>query len=272
MKNLFTCILVFAFVSGSLFGQNVLFSENFNSFQGFGDRVPGWQGGVGFRVYIGHGVGQSPTNKGLGKSFSANAPLDSIATPWFGPVQSNSVLTFNTRSTTYIGTSPSFTYRPTASDQFFLLGAAEDDSLNYLLLKDLKADYQAAQGLGFFTVNESLNSFAGKRMKVKFKSRCASTENPWQDIDNVEVTSVTHVRPGKQTDGGFEISPNPGNGLFKVQLGKEKTRNYKLFNALGSLIEEGSLTQFQDQLDFRQQHKGIYFLRIGETTRRIIIR
>jgi hypothetical protein len=109
-------------------------------------------------------------------------------------------------------------------------------------------------------------------MKLKFKSRCASTENPWQDIDNVEVTSVTHSRAIKQTDGGFEISPNPSNGLFKIQLAKEKTRTYKLFNALGSLIAEGNLSQAQEQLDLRHQPKGIYFLRIGETTRRIVIR
>ncbi len=272
MKKPITHLLIWALFVSTSFAQSVIFSENFNGFQGFGDRVPGWQGGLGYRVYIGHGEGVSPANKGLAKVFSANAPFDSSITPWFGPVSNNSVVSFITRTTTFAGTSPVFNYSPTGSDQFLLFGASENDSLNYSLVKDLLPDYQAAQGLGFFPISESLSGFAGQRIKLKFRSRCASTDNPWQDIDNVEVSSLTNVKNIKQITEGFQISPNPGTGIFRIQLGKEKTRNYKLFNALGSTVAEGQLQLNQEILDLSSQHKGIYFLRIGETTRRIVVR
>jgi|GEM_PF-1144867 len=274
MKKLLSQLLLWIFVVSTTVAQNVNFSENFNAYQGIGDRVSGWQGGsFGFKVYIGHGEGTSPANKGLAKGFGANAPLDSTITPWFGPVSGQSTLSFITRSSTFLGNSPIFNYVPSGADQFLVLGASESDSMNYILLRDLFADYQSAQGLSFFTVNESLSEFAGQRMKLKFRSRCANTSNPWQDIDNIEVTTVSNTKPVKQqVQEGFQISPNPGHGVFRVTIGKEKTRNYKLFNALGSLVAEGQLQTQHENLDLRAQHKGIYFLRIGETTRRIVIR
>jgi len=273
MKNFITYLFVWALIGFSASAQTVLFSENFNSYNGFGDAVLGWKGGsFGFRVYIGHGEGISPNNKGLAKSFGPNNSTDSAITPWFGPVTSSSALSFITRTATYIGVTAGFRYIPSSNDQFLVLGASENDSTNYTLVKDLFSVYQGAQGTNFVTVNESLSTFAGQRMKLKFKSRCTNNDLPFQDIDNVEVTSVTSVKYPQQITEGFQISPNPGNGLFQIQIAKEKSRTYKLFNALGSLVAEGQLIPNQETLDFRAQHKGIYFLRIGETTRRIVIR
>lgn len=67
----------------------------------------------------------------------------------------------------------------------------------------------------------------------------------------------------------FRISPNPSNGVLKV------TSNFagavQLVDLNGALISEEHISQGMTELDFSSVKKGIYLIRIGEKTSKIVL-
>lgn len=53
--------------------------------------------------------------------------------------------------------------------------------------------------------------------------------------------------------------PNPGNGLFSLDLEEGLTGEMKVYNALGSLVQEGPITR---NVDLRGFENGVYTIRL----------
>ncbi len=74
----------------------------------------------------------------------------------------------------------------------------------------------------------------------------------------VEDRNATHVLEN------VLVSPNPGNGLYYVQLGELHDIAYKVVNALSGVIVTGNISETSGfDLDLSQQPSGIYYLLIG---------
>lgn len=75
--------------------------------------------------------------------------------------------------------------------------------------------------------------------------------------------SAETVGVGEYSMDGFKVYPNPANGIFTV----EGTGHLTVMNLLGQEI----LTQEIDGKAILELPKGIYFVRLGSTTRKIVV-
>ena len=60
----------------------------------------------------------------------------------------------------------------------------------------------------------------------------------------------------------IQISPNPGHGIFTLQIANADTCNPKLevFNILGEVIYQNSIGGLRTEIDLSNQAKGAYFV------------
>jgi hypothetical protein len=92
-----------------------------------------------------------------------------------------------------------------------------------------------------------------------------------------EVTVDNTVGLGENSDGTVNISiyPNPGNGLFNLLITGNSTgiQELRLTNILGETILSESLTLnslLAYELNLEELPDGVYFLKVGDITRKII--
>lgn len=87
-----------------------------------------------------------------------------------------------------------------------------------------------------------------------------------------DITTSIEVIDLEETP--FQVSPNPSNGIFKVNLkNAEQSVNYRVTSVLGALVKAGTFTSTKQQINLTNQPKGVYFLTIEKTnqTKKIII-
>lgn len=83
----------------------------------------------------------------------------------------------------------------------------------------------------------------------------------------VEYGIGVNVKNNKVSEAGLSVYPNPSDGLFKINLGREMNNTrYEVFNAIGSLVKSGVFTQDNPHLDLRGNSKGLYLLRTYGTS------
>ncbi|MCB0806754.1 MAG: T9SS type A sorting domain-containing protein [Bacteroidales bacterium] len=71
----------------------------------------------------------------------------------------------------------------------------------------------------------------------------------------------------------LEIYPNPGNGDFTIQANASvNTNEISVFNTSGQLVYKTPITAGANKLDLKHLEKGIYFVKAGDLSRRILIR
>lgn len=68
------------------------------------------------------------------------------------------------------------------------------------------------------------------------------------------------------------VYPNPGNGEFTVLLKGVQNSSYAIIDALGRVIQTGSLFEGQNKIDFMQKEKGVYYLEVSTSTDRFVER
>lgn len=71
-------------------------------------------------------------------------------------------------------------------------------------------------------------------------------------------------------DTNFSISffPNPTQGLLTVNI--ETTTSFEVYSSLGQILMSGEITPSKKQIDFSGFDKGIYFVRLGSQTIKVI--
>lgn len=71
-------------------------------------------------------------------------------------------------------------------------------------------------------------------------------------------------------ENNFDISvyPNPTNGFVTVNV--TNPVHFEVYSALGQRLLSGELTQSEKQLDFSNFQKGIYYVRVGNETLKIV--
>ncbi len=71
-------------------------------------------------------------------------------------------------------------------------------------------------------------------------------------------------------ENNFDVGvyPNPTQNFVTVNI--QTTAQFKVYSALGQLLLSGELTQNEKQIDFSNFEKGIYYVRVGNETLKIV--
>jgi spore coat protein CotH len=80
-----------------------------------------------------------------------------------------------------------------------------------------------------------------------------------------DVTAVAD-RPISE---GFRMYPNPTDGIITIVGGKD---DYRITNMLGQVLMTGSIHGEMQQVDVSQLPAGLYFVIVGEVTKKVVVR
>lgn len=82
-------------------------------------------------------------------------------------------------------------------------------------------------------------------------------------------TAVTGVKEGEREV--TSVYPNPSEGIFYINIGKGlRESNYILFDSMGRRLESNTLVDGLNSLDVSNYSNGIYFIKIGTQSIRLI--
>ena len=95
----------------------------------------------------------------------------------------------------------------------------------------------------------------------------------YSDIHGIEEDGSSTPSTGSGTAGAFTIYPNPTNGILNVGLSHCGSRpEYRISNLMGQTVITGQIAGETQQIDVTALPKGMYFITVGETTRKFVIR
>ena len=80
-----------------------------------------------------------------------------------------------------------------------------------------------------------------------------------------DITSVSENLASE----GFRVFPNPTNGLITIVGGSGE---YRIANVLGQVLMTGSMQGDSQQVNVSQLPAGMYFITLGESTRKLLVR
>lgn len=101
-----------------------------------------------------------------------------------------------------------------------------------------------------------------------FKDDANTQGSGFYFIDDVLVMQDTTVRIMETiTASSLTIYPNPTGGKFQIQSSKSQIEKVQIYDLFGRLV----LRTNEPQVDMNGFAKGVYVLRVGEATRKIIL-
>lgn len=270
-------ILSVALICGTTFfsmGQSLL-TENFDSYQGFGDNLTGgWSSGQ-FKVYI-RNLNSTTTTKLCQVNINQFHKTDSLTTPSFGPLAATASLQFQSKLCSYTGSFPTLGYVPGAGDQMLAYISA-DGGTTYQLLQDMTSSYTQT-GNTFTDFNIPISGFEGQNVKVKFKVIRGTTGTEWYtDFDNFDISNITSVQP-VLSSVPFSLVPNPASGRLVSVIAPDFSdkAQVEVFNILGTRVLETTLHAGHVTLNLADLDPGIYVVRLREakitTAKRLILK
>jgi len=98
-------------------------------------------------------------------------------------------------------------------------------------------------------------------------------ENNPNDSVMLHVYYTVYGLSVNEEEGSFKMYPNPTSGIVNVELQNPITDQPMLYNALGRVVQVkwNHISDLQLLADLRGLPKGIYFLKLGSTTERIVL-
>ena len=78
---------------------------------------------------------------------------------------------------------------------------------------------------------------------------------------------------GENTENQFNIYPNPTNDILFVEtrLIASLPAAYRITNLMGQTIMAGQITAETQQIDVATLPKGMYFITVGDETRKFVV-
>ncbi len=116
------------------------------------------------------------------------------------------------------------------------------------------------------TIAISQNTTAIDSLEIQINGgKLAGTSLSVDDIMN----GITGIRQFTQNKN-FEIYPNPTTGSVILTNELSYAEKIEVYNSLGVLVYNSQLKDAKTEIDLSQQPKGIYFIRVGSVTKKII--
>ena len=89
------------------------------------------------------------------------------------------------------------------------------------------------------------------------------------------IYAELHNGVDEPSENGFAVYPNPTHGILVVETFPEtsSTNNeYHITNLMGQTVQTGSLTAETQQIDVSDLPQGMYFISVGDMTRKFVVR
>lgn len=245
------------------FAQTYPYGEGFEGMPN--TQVPvGWGGSM--KVLSNHGINDL---KAICARVSSAVTVDSAITPLIGPLTSSSVLSFQYK----IIDQAIYPSTPTNLD--------EGDSIEILISTDsvnyhtvfLITDNNHNTSFNFVKKKVFLSQYAGSNANFKIRCHYGSGASFYVDIDTVAVkdepqTGINDL--SKKT--AFSLYPNPCSIATGLWIESENYNDLTVFNMLGEAVLESKIQNLKSKIDFPANwNPGIYFVQIGNVTRKLIV-
>ena len=95
------------------------------------------------------------------------------------------------------------------------------------------------------------------------------------DRDCDEVYQELHDGIDELSDGVFSIYPNPTSGILVVEtqcFASQQAPTYRITNVIGQTLMSGTITTETQQIDVTNLPAGMYFITVGDATRKFVVR
>ena len=242
-------------INNSTKAQTITYSNDFESYQGFGN-IPATFGG-GMKVYATHGTS---TSKGLCINFSQFVSKDSTITPASPILPAGSTFHFDYRYVTYAGGFVSFDYILTSDVLYvYVAPAGSSDFGNPLLTINAN---NHVNSINFSNQTVDLSSFAGQSVQIKMKGIRGVSNDFWLDTDNFIIQSdVTSIAP-EISKANCVIYPNPVSENLSITIPAFKNPvSVEILNILGVTVLKTTLFESNSSIRIDAQNKGIYYVK-----------
>lgn len=123
--------------------------------------------------------------------------------------------------------------------------------------------------LSFGAYNDSptIGFFKGKLDNIRFYNRLLT--QPEIDALYNEVNPILGVKEFNPSNNDFSLYPNPSKNKISVKTNGNK-QPLNIYNSFGSLVYNAVIGTEVMDIDLSSQSSGIYFVRIGTITKKII--
>lgn len=85
-------------------------------------------------------------------------------------------------------------------------------------------------------------------------------------LDNL----ITKVNTLEESYTSFKVYPNPSAGILYIDLEFSESSSFQIFNDLGKRVYTGTVNQDKFELNIAGFNQGIYFIKIGNQTKRFV--
>ncbi|MEQ8908672.1 MAG: T9SS type A sorting domain-containing protein [Vicingaceae bacterium] len=99
-----------------------------------------------------------------------------------------------------------------------------------------------------------------------------STDRTSFKLDNLSFNYLTVGTDEQQKAEKFKFYPNPAEDKLRIQTGSFRGEILQLIDLKGQLLHEVRVSEASQNLDLSQFESGIYFIRIGQHTEKLIIK
>ena len=147
-----------------------------------------------------------------------------------------------------------YIYRSTDGSNYEMIGMADGDSVSY--------DDNDISSTTFYYQVTAINTIPGGRCESK----------PALAIDGIHDFVVVGTDGLEENMTGHKIYPNPTDGVLFVESNIGSSLPYAISNHMGQTLMKGSVVAGNRQIDVSGLPKGMYFITIGEWTRKFVVR
>jgi len=90
-------------------------------------------------------------------------------------------------------------------------------------------------------------------------------------INTITVSTCTGIHESTLFTEQFAIYPNPAKTYIVIKISGVQSQEARIYNSLGEEIERILVTKEETEIDVSKLKKGIYFVKLGQTVRKILV-
>ncbi|HSZ72686.1 MAG TPA: glycosyl hydrolase family 18 protein [Cytophagaceae bacterium] len=83
--------------------------------------------------------------------------------------------------------------------------------------------------------------------------------------------TATATENAQQVNNALNVYPNPAKGTVTIEKSTEATQHVQIVNTFGEVIKEQEMTDTQMTIDISNYPAGLYMIKIGEATQKLVI-
>ena len=97
----------------------------------------------------------------------------------------------------------------------------------------------------------------------------------YSEVHGVEEDGPSTPSTGSGAAGALMVYPNPTNGILVVEtqnFASLPDQTYRITNLMGQTLLIGQITADNQQIDVSALPQGMYFITVGDATRKFVVR